>query len=580
MNFAELKATRLEIWPNGEQENLVTVHDRFFINALYDLQNNVTCLQSNNTDVYPQCSTYFNCGMTVLPAPRGHILSVSVIDKIDPYTGLESAEADDDWCRRIYYQQVDYCHLMAYSRACQSCSGSLSTIIEGLIASIFGPFSLKNTYPKPTDEGLESQPPLPQGFHYPQESTDAGGRSASGVYAIHNGRIYIAPWIQSTETVVIEWSGIKRNFSDADLVDDDPKFVQAVMSHVKWQHEKNFGDPEAAKMLHVELWGTPQTTSTVGLIPELIHECMEENRKRSCDEALGNGRSGGGARGMAPTSISTGGSGTIFYNERVSYTASCPAEQTGESVTVVKEAGTVTSVLSQADANAKAMAAAQQEANSRLVCSDAPAQYYNTPQTYTANCPAASEGTPAAVGSPVTITIPAKAYVSAISQQAANDAALAAAQAQAEGLLQCTFWNEEQTYTAECPEGTAGADVTKTIAAGTFSSTISQDDANATALAEAQNQAQEALSCGTETYLIGNTPQIGIARINCPGCILQPVITVQKTTPANSFTALTTTARYVETLQGLNQQAKLLAEQRALAEANSLCLTCQRIHTA
>lgn len=575
MNFAELKATRQEIWPDGEQENLIPIHDRYFVNALFDLQKNVTCLQSNNSDVYPHCSTYFKCGMTVLPAPRGHIISVSVIDKIDPYTGLESADAEDDHCSEIFYQQVDFCHLMAYERRCARCPGATNETLNTLLNDIFGPFRIKNRYPRPTDEGLETQPPLQEGFHYPQDSTDANGRSPSGVFAIHNGRIYIAPWIQSTETVVVRWNGIKRNWSDADLVDDDPKFVEAVMKLVQKQHELIFGSKEMAQALHVELWGTPQTTGTVGIIPDMIHECMEENRTRACVEALGNGRSGGGARGMVPTT-GTGGSGALFYNEEVSYTASCPSGQSGDSVTVVKQAGTVTSVLSQADANARAMAAAQQEANSRLVCEDAEVQYFNTPQSYTATCPAASDGVPAAEGEPVTVTIEAGAYVSSISQEAADDAALEAAQSQANALLACTYWNEAQTYTASCPEGTVGSDVERTVAAGVHSSTLSQEDANAKAMAAARNEAEAALSCGSEAFVIGNTPQQFTAQVPCPGC-RTPVITVTSYVVANTVTQTTTPARANEDQLYLNQLAQSIAQQRATLLAQQQCALCPQL---
>lgn len=281
---------------------------------------------------------------------------------------------------------------------------------------------------------------------------------------------------------------------------------------------------------------------------------------------------------MAPTSTTTGGTGTIYYNERQSYTASCPNGQTGDSVTVVKEAGTVQSVLSVADANAQAQSAAQSEANSRLICEDAGVSYLNVAQTYTANCPAATEDTPAADGNPVTVTIPAGSYSSNVSQQAADDAALAAAQANAEAQLACTYWNEEQTYTAECPTGTAGADVTKTIAAHTFSSTLSQGDANAKALAEAQNTAQAELSCGSTAYMIGNTPQSSMFSLECPGCIRFPIVHASAVVPSNTYQMLTTPANAVADQLSLNQAAKSLAQIQAEANAHAICNLCSLEH--
>lgn len=576
MTFAEMVAQlSYECFPSGESENLIAIHRRFFIEALYDLQKNISCVRANNVNVLPQCASYFRCGMTVVPKPRGHILSVSVIDKLDAYTGLESADADEDWCSEITYQQVDFCRLSSYQRLCEQCSttASLASSLSSIVSSVFGIFRIKRRYPAPTDAGFESAAPLQEGYHYGQASTDATGRSPSGVWANKGDQIHVAPWIQSTEALVIRWNGIKRNWSDADLVDDDPKFLQAVRAHVSWQHEKSFGDKDMAKMLYAELWGTPQTTGTVGLIPDLIHECHEENRKRSCDEAMGAGTGGGGARGMAPTSTS-GGAGTIYFNERQVYTASCPAGQTGDSVTVIKEAGTVQSVLSVADANAQAIASAQSEANSRLVCEDSAATFLNTPQTATATCPEASDGVPAAEGNPVTVTVLAGRYSSEFSQQAADDAALAAAQSQAEAQLSCTYWNEAQTYTAECPAGTVGSDVTVTVAAGIHSSTLSQEDANALALAAAQSQAEEQLSCGADAFLVGNTPQSGQASVTCAPSGCAPLV-INRTIviPANTYTQMTTTALMAQTILALNQQALTIANFQAQVSANNQCTT-------
>ena len=89
--FGQFKsAIRGRIWPPGsaEPDNLVASHDKDFIDSLVDLQTWVPCLQQDNTDLYPQCSTTYNCGLTVLPAPRGIIKKLSVIDKIDPDTHL------------------------------------------------------------------------------------------------------------------------------------------------------------------------------------------------------------------------------------------------------------------------------------------------------------------------------------------------------------------------------------------------------------------------------------------------------------------------------------------------------------
>jgi hypothetical protein len=57
------------------------------------------------------------------------------------------------------------------------------------------------------------------------------------------------------------------------------------------------------------------------------------------------------------------------------------------------------------------------------------------------------------------------------------------------------FLSTEQTYTASCPEGTTGDDVTVVKAAGLYYSVTSQADADANALAAATSEATAALVC-------------------------------------------------------------------------------------
>lgn len=113
--------------------------------------------------------------------------------------------------------------------------------------------------------------------------------------------------------------------------------------------------------------------------------------------------------------------------------------------------------------------------------------YPNTAQQATSDCPPGS-GVPS-----ITVTIAAGSYSSSVSQAAADALALAAAQA--EVLAQraenpCPFESTEQSYTDTCPDGFTGDPITVVIAAGAFTSVVSQADANAQALAAAQAQAE------------------------------------------------------------------------------------------
>lgn len=191
-----------------------------------------------------------------------------------------------------------------------------------------------------------------------------------------------------------------------------------------------------------------------------------------------------------------------YYNVAVSgsFTRNnCPTGATGGTVTYTIPAGTYSSTVSQAAADALAQAAVnsggQAYANTNGVCT-----YWNTAQSgnFTRN-----NCTTGGTGSTVTYTIAANTYSSTVSQAAANALAQAAvssggqAYANTNGI--CTYWNTAQSgyFTRNnCGTGGTGSTVLYTISAGSYSSTESQAAANALA--------QSALSAGGQAYANSN----------------------------------------------------------------------------
>lgn len=541
ITFGQLKSNlRKVLFASGEANNLVVAHNKFFLDAVIDLQQWVACLQSDNTSQIPHCATFFNCGLTVFDAPRGIIKGVSVIDKINPTTKKEDATADDDWCSEIKYQQVDICHVHKFLArgGCSSCH----------IPLFFGFNCRKGSFPLPTDEGLGTLPKLPLGYHYAQPSTDdPRGRATAGVWAQERGKIYIAPWLQSTETAIVKWDGIKRTWADSDPIEDDPLYATALEEYVRWQHAAKFDkdDIEAARA----------ATAYQEARANLIHQCREETRVRGCEPS------------HARSSAASASSNTpLFYNEQQQFTADCTGNTNGSSVTVTIPSGTVASNISVADANQKAMNEAQSQAQAQLDCQQNQITYQNDAQSATATC-SSDENSPAPDGSPVTVTVQAGEVTSAVSKADANATALALAESRAQSQLACTFWNSEQAYTASCPQGTTGSDVTKTVAAHTFSSTISQSDADSKALNDAKNQAQQALVCDSiPPTIYGNTiQQVRVTRtcsgnLGSPGVPQQCILTVIVNVAPNAFQSLSSVAD--ANLTAINY-ATALANQRA-----------------
>lgn len=500
---------------------------------MIDLQTWVECLQQNNTTLIPFCSTFYNCGLTVIDSsPRGNIHRLSVIDKINPTTFKEDATAADDYCSEIAYNEVDFCHVhsyLDYSRR-RGCCGSIP-LFFGLAGCS------KARFPVPTDEGLPAGlPKLPLGNHYPQTSTDRKyGRAEMGIWAKQRGAIYIAPWIQSTETVILVWDGIKRIWSDADLIDDDPLLSKAVSEYLQWKQQSDFDrDFEPAMDSKSEYMETRAM---------LMHQCNEETRIRQCEPSR--------ARSATLTSL--------FYNDEQSATATCPDGTTGSATSTTIPAGTVASAISKADANQKAKSQAQTQAEQMLNCTGVTEEFTNDAQSATAACQG-EEGAPPPEGSPVTKTVPAGAVSSTVSKTDANQQALALAQQQAAAALQCNFWNRAQTANVTCPNTTHKI---VTIAAHAYSSNVSQADADQQALSAATNQATT--QCGAGTFFnIGFQTGTKSGKCNVRGGQLGCMVTVNVTVFPNSFSSTVSQA-------DANQQAQSYANSYANQQWIILC---------
>lgn len=539
LTFLQLKqAVRARVFPAGESRNLRVHHDKSMVDALIEAQRWVECLQTQNTFLIPHCATTYNCGLTSFELPRMMIHRLSVIDKINPETGEEDATAADDWCSEIEYKQVDACHVRNYlgrSAQCGTCwpIHLFFAIPQALCGG-------KSNIPVPTDEGVPAGlPSLPLGYHYPQASTNATRRAMSGVWAIEGNRVHVAPWIQTTETAVLRYTGIKRDWVDGDLVDDDPTLLQLVDNYVRWEHYRDWGnDPVKAQAGEAAFREA---------LAKLIYDCREETRVRECEPIL--------ARGLAPTT-------KLYFNDRQQATATCPDSQTGDPVTVTIPKDSVASTISVADANQKALEQARQAARDQLVCEDNATVWWNAAQAATAECSDGGEG------NPLTITIPAHTYSSTVSLADANSQALAAAQAQADAGVTCIYWNEEQTFTASCPDDETGDDVTKTTAAHTVSSTISQDDANEAALRAATLAANEELTC-SESVVVFNTPLQGFVQNYCPTGIgascPTKIIRVNWTLAAHTFSGLDQATVNAQATSWANIQAHYYALNKCAA---------------
>src|SRR5678815_1768942 len=157
MNFTEFKnKVKAVVFPIGEAENLVEIHNTFIVEALIDIQQYIPSFRERNTDVIAFKDTRYNCGSTVTAAPDGII-------------------------KRIYSVGADFCCKTNYRK---------STLAQIRTLEAFNHITLPPTAvilpTQPTDK-----PALPLGDLYPDASADSPyGRSTTGYWAIDGCRLY------------------------------------------------------------------------------------------------------------------------------------------------------------------------------------------------------------------------------------------------------------------------------------------------------------------------------------------------------------------------------------------------------
>lgn len=269
----------------------------------------------------------------------------------------------------------------------------------------------------------------------------------------------------------------------------------------------------------------------------------------------------------------------IVYTAQASHTARCTA---GTGTPAVGEAVSE-SIISQRDADRKALSLAQARAQNSLDCQLPPApeelRFYNDAFTASAICPAGTadnEGT-FDPSRELAYTVPAGAFYSLTSVAEANAAAELSAYYGLQSLLlaRCHVYyeNVEKSATYTCPMPQEGSN-SATVAAGTYVSFESQEAVDATAQAAAQSAAQAGVTCVDRYY---NTQQT--ATVSCESPFVGPDSVA--TVPAGEYLDYTQ--------EGANAlaYAAALAQATALADENcvqryenteqSVTVTCEEI---
>lgn len=189
MTFLELKtAVKKIVFPIGEEENLVAQHDAYIVDGLNDIQQYVKCHRDNNVNVIAYADTVYNCGLTVTDAPDGIIKRIyTVVDGCSKVNLIKSTVAK----LRFWQEQ----HTID--------------------------FEDQKVPTQPT-----TKPALTPNDLYPGADSDSSlGRAVTGWFALDGCRLYVWPYLQSTEDLVIEWTGVKDAYRDTDTIFDSSTAV-------------------------------------------------------------------------------------------------------------------------------------------------------------------------------------------------------------------------------------------------------------------------------------------------------------------------------------------------------------------
>lgn len=193
-------AVKLAVFPELEAENLVANHDRYVLNGVIDLQLKVQCLQINRQDSIPFCSTFYHCGATVFNAPRGFIHQLYTTD---------NAEC----CDKVVYRPTTKGHI--------DCMLSEAIACATEVDHPYQMYEAFNTYYAYPDVGMAC-------VEYARGDVDKACRAEDGWFTLYRGELWVYPHINSDETIMLVWDGVKRDWEDIDLVDDDPDVRQAL----------------------------------------------------------------------------------------------------------------------------------------------------------------------------------------------------------------------------------------------------------------------------------------------------------------------------------------------------------------
>ena len=190
MTFQEyLNDILLRVFPDGHSQRLRGRYSAWLRDFFIEAQRYMPQLQEAHREYIGQDATFFSCGSAAFTAPKGKII------------GLETRRPTDN-CDRVaaeFYPQSAYQRLV--DRKVESgCNGDAP----------YGYYEVGSTY--------FEYPELPLGLKHATPEVDLRDRSRERFYSVFDGYVWTYPVIQSTETAVLRWRGVKTNWGSTDEI--------------------------------------------------------------------------------------------------------------------------------------------------------------------------------------------------------------------------------------------------------------------------------------------------------------------------------------------------------------------------
>lgn len=209
MTFLEFKTlVYKEAFPQKDSTRLDARHEGWIKDCLIEIQQKVKCLQENHREYIMQEATYYSCGSTAFPIPaKAYIKGLRVQQTEDPCSYVEAVPYTEVEFRGIL-QRIKNCF-------CSPPTGSPDADYAG--------------YAYDYGEGDPELRPA-------TDAIDLTYTPKDRAFAIFEGNVWLWPVLNSDQTAILKWSGVKKAWSNTSVipwVDEDSGVDREVVQLVR-----------------------------------------------------------------------------------------------------------------------------------------------------------------------------------------------------------------------------------------------------------------------------------------------------------------------------------------------------------